>query len=250
MLGEKLKQLRIIYNLNMKQAASLLQLPYTTYVGYEKNEREPNFDTVKSIAEILDVPVNFLLGLDVFKDWETIYNKRKMIVTSLKESFSLSLDPDDIINLIKIIDTAIYKFEFIEEDIDIYVKDSYKQLTQTQKYKKGVALSYDEVNHLKKYNSLDTYGKEFVDLVIDHELKRCNTLQEQALDESEKKLIKKYRSSDDNTKKIITSIPDMSEEIEVYRAAMSDDDHEDEIVKMSRAEIEKLLSLPDTDEDL
>ena len=135
--------------------------------------------------------------------------------------------------------------------LDVPMERFYQDYISEQKSHEEIFdFSYSEKQMVQKYRKLDDDGKEFVDIVIDHELKRCTTLQEQALDESEKKLIEKYRSSDDNTKKIITSIPDMSDEIEVYRAAMSDDDHEDEIVKMSRAEIEKLLSLPDTDEDL
>ena len=187
---DRLQKLRLEMGLNMKQAADGLGMKYTTYIGYEKNEREPNSEVLIQLADFFHCSADYLLG-------RTKTDEQKNI-------------------------TVI----------------------------KTIELSKKEKEHIQKYRKLDDDGKEFVDIVIDHELKRCTTLQEQALDESEKKLIEKYRSSDDNTKKIITSIPDMSEEIEVYRAAMSDDDHEDEIIKMSRAEIEKLLSLPDTDEDL
>ena len=51
MLGEKLRELRTELNLNMKQASEKLGISYTTYVGYEKNEREPNSETLIKLAE-------------------------------------------------------------------------------------------------------------------------------------------------------------------------------------------------------
>ena len=116
--------------------------------------------------------------------------------------------------------------------------------------KKNMALDINEFNMINQYIVLDNSGKNLVQKVTAHEFERCTKSNTEKLNKEEQDLIDKYRSSDDQTKKIINMLPDMSEEIEVYRAAMSDDDHEDEIVKMSRAEIEKLLSLPDTDEDL
>ena len=51
MLGEKLRELRTELNLNMKQASEKLGISYTTYVGYEKNEREPNSETLIKLAD-------------------------------------------------------------------------------------------------------------------------------------------------------------------------------------------------------
>lgn len=116
--------------------------------------------------------------------------------------------------------------------------------------KKNMALDINEFNMINQYRVLDNSGKNLVQKVTAHEFERCTKSNTEKLNKEEQDLIDKYRSSDDQTKKIINMLPDMSEEIEVYRAAMSDDDHEDEIVKMTKAEIEELLSLPDTDEDL
>ena len=51
MLGEKLRELRTELNLNMKQASEKLGISYTTYVGYEKNEREPNSEALIKLAD-------------------------------------------------------------------------------------------------------------------------------------------------------------------------------------------------------
>lgn len=116
--------------------------------------------------------------------------------------------------------------------------------------KKNIALDVDEFNIINQYRVIDNSGKSLIRKVTSHEYERCTKADTNRLNEDEQNLIEKYRNSDDKTKKIISSISDMSEEVDVYRAAMSEDDHPDEIIKMSKAEIERLLSLPMTDEDL
>ena len=48
----------------MRQTASLLGIPYTTYVGYEKNKREPNSETLTLIASFFNCTVDYLMGLE------------------------------------------------------------------------------------------------------------------------------------------------------------------------------------------
>ena len=62
MLGEKLRELRTELNLNMKQASEKLGISYTTYVGYEKNEREPNSETLIKLADFYKCSVDYLIG--------------------------------------------------------------------------------------------------------------------------------------------------------------------------------------------
>lgn len=61
--GERLKRLREDWGLNMKQMAQKLNMPYTTYVGYEKNEREPNLKTLALLAVCFGVSVDYLVGI-------------------------------------------------------------------------------------------------------------------------------------------------------------------------------------------
>lgn len=42
--GERLKKLREDWGLNMKQMAQKLNMPYTTYVGYEKERERTKFN--------------------------------------------------------------------------------------------------------------------------------------------------------------------------------------------------------------
>lgn len=65
----------------------------------------------------------------------------------------------------------------------------------------------------QKYYALDDFGRDVIDTILDKEYERCTT-------------------------------------VKVYRAAHSEDNHEDEIVKMSKDVLEKLKNAPMTDEDL
>lgn len=58
----RLRQLREEQGISMKEAARRLDLPYTTYVNYEKGYREPNSETLIDIADFYNVSVDFLIG--------------------------------------------------------------------------------------------------------------------------------------------------------------------------------------------
>lgn len=58
----RMNELRAAEGLSMKEAASRLGMPYTTYVNYEKGYREPNTETLVRIAEFFGTTVDGLLG--------------------------------------------------------------------------------------------------------------------------------------------------------------------------------------------
>ncbi|MEG0941869.1 MAG: helix-turn-helix transcriptional regulator [Oscillospiraceae bacterium] len=58
----RMKELREDRSLSMKAAALRLELPYTTYVNYEKGYREPNSETLIKIADFFHVTVDYLIG--------------------------------------------------------------------------------------------------------------------------------------------------------------------------------------------
>lgn len=62
MFANRLKLLREERGLNMRQTAKKLELPYTTYVGYEKNEREPNSEILSKLADYFNCSTDYLLG--------------------------------------------------------------------------------------------------------------------------------------------------------------------------------------------
>lgn len=62
MFDDRLRNLRQDKKLNMKQTAAALKMPYTTYVSYEKDEREPNSEILVQLANFFDCSVDYLIG--------------------------------------------------------------------------------------------------------------------------------------------------------------------------------------------
>lgn len=60
--GKRLKKLRESNNLMQKELAAKLGCSEKTISGYERGERSPKKDTLKKIAEIFDVSVDYLIG--------------------------------------------------------------------------------------------------------------------------------------------------------------------------------------------
>lgn len=60
----KIKDLRMSLNMNMKEAAKALGIPYTTYVSYEKGDREPNSEMLIKLSKFFNVSIDYLIGRD------------------------------------------------------------------------------------------------------------------------------------------------------------------------------------------
>lgn len=58
----RIKQLRIDKGLSMRQTAIELGIPYTTYISYEKEDREPNSETLIMLADYFNCSVDYLIG--------------------------------------------------------------------------------------------------------------------------------------------------------------------------------------------
>jgi len=57
---EHLKQLREIKKLTQEQFAGLIGIAKTTYIGYEKGDREPRLSELKKMAEVLGMTISQL----------------------------------------------------------------------------------------------------------------------------------------------------------------------------------------------
>lgn len=60
--NERLKQIRLEYNLTQKQLAELIGVTERGIQRYEANERKPNFDVLMSLLDNLDISADYLLG--------------------------------------------------------------------------------------------------------------------------------------------------------------------------------------------
>lgn len=57
----RIKELREEKNLSMAECARQLNIPYTTYVNYEKDEREPNSEMLIKLSSFFGVSVDYLI---------------------------------------------------------------------------------------------------------------------------------------------------------------------------------------------
>lgn len=58
----RIQQLRSEKGLSMRKAAQELNMPYTTYISYEKGDREPNSETLIKLANYFDCTIDYLIG--------------------------------------------------------------------------------------------------------------------------------------------------------------------------------------------
>ena len=58
----RLHELRLEKKLKMTEVAKQIGIPYTTYVGYEKQEREPDSEMLIKLANYFSVSIDYLVG--------------------------------------------------------------------------------------------------------------------------------------------------------------------------------------------
>lgn len=58
----RIKELRKAKGINMKEAAQMLNMPYTTYVNYEKGLRKPTSEVLIQLATFYETSVDYIVG--------------------------------------------------------------------------------------------------------------------------------------------------------------------------------------------
>ncbi len=76
---DNIKKLRLEKGYNMKQVAKALNLPYTTYVSYERGDREPNSEVLIKIADFYNTTVDYVLSVTSVRDPATDINIKNII---------------------------------------------------------------------------------------------------------------------------------------------------------------------------
>lgn len=147
----RLKQLRIEKNKNMRQTAITLDIPYTTYVSYEKGEREPNSETLIKFADYYNCSVDYLIGRTDERINDSVLDKALEIDNDILEKYG---------NL----------YEAKKAQI---IRDNARTIEQNF----NETVSRKEIEHITKYRTLDEYGKRTVDSVLDIEAERCQLKQ-------------------------------------------------------------------------
>ena len=81
----KIRELRIAHGMSMKQVAAALELPYTTYVNYEKG--------LIKIANYYDVSIDYLIGhSEATKNAPTLNDKDRRDIAKDLEQMMAQLD--------------------------------------------------------------------------------------------------------------------------------------------------------------
>ncbi|MBR1729257.1 MAG: helix-turn-helix transcriptional regulator [Selenomonadaceae bacterium] len=79
MFGSKLRSLREKREIAQGEVARRLNLTNATYCRYEKDVHQPDFDTLKRIANFFEVSIDFLLDNDKIDEAQKIIDLNKFI---------------------------------------------------------------------------------------------------------------------------------------------------------------------------
>lgn len=66
MFHDRLRSARIFRHYTQQKTADCLNMPLRSYQKYESADSEPDFSTLVKLADLFDVPTDFLLGRDDF----------------------------------------------------------------------------------------------------------------------------------------------------------------------------------------
>lgn len=91
-VGNRIKEIRKSRGFSQREVATKLNMAFSTYSNYENNNREPNFETLKRIADILGVSVAQLVNDEAVADEETSLFQQMM---DYLDEINLSLDQDE-----------------------------------------------------------------------------------------------------------------------------------------------------------
>lgn len=120
-IGDRLKQLRVEYGILQKKLAEQLNLSQQTISLYESNKRQPDYDTLREIAEFFNVSTDYILGVTDIK--ETINAVvEKADEYTLGENFSTYSTSEERTKALEILDELYELSPESREDVLKYIK--------------------------------------------------------------------------------------------------------------------------------
>lgn len=66
MFNDRLRSARIFRGYTLQKTADALNIPLRSYQKYESADSEPDFSTLVKLADLFEVPTDFLLGRDEY----------------------------------------------------------------------------------------------------------------------------------------------------------------------------------------
>ncbi|MBQ1659370.1 MAG: helix-turn-helix transcriptional regulator [Clostridia bacterium] len=166
---EALSKLMKERNVTSKELSETLKFGKNQIKYWKDNGNIPNGEILIDLSDYFNVPVDFLLGTGVFKNWEDINNKRRkdMLLTLFKSAFpDININFSEIFNdeikLIRFLDLTVKRIEINEGDgLDVYL---YGNVNDTAPAKINVS----DTNKQKLMNNYDLLNNEGQQDLVDY----------------------------------------------------------------------------------
>lgn len=145
MLANKLQQLRTEKKMTKAAFANFLDIPYTTYNGYESGNRYPNYQKLKDIAKKLEVSTDYLLGTSNEKSGKTKSDALSLL-TSLGYAVAAAGTDEkgmDIYNIYHLQDKYFFYLNKTEIETLVRTANSFIEF-ELDKLKKTKEIIYDD----------------------------------------------------------------------------------------------------------
>lgn len=127
--NKRLRQLRKASSCTQKQIAEAIGTTEQNYQRYERGTQQPTLPVLTSIANHLDVPIDYLTGRGIYKNWEKIIENKDFIIESLEKDLPF-VKQVDLRNrtekqLISLLPLILEDVQFGDGTIDLVIKPFY-----------------------------------------------------------------------------------------------------------------------------
>lgn len=158
-IGNRIKEARRNASMRQKEVAKILNIPISTYSGYENNHREPSTEMLGRIAEVLGVSVDWLIyGKKGFTFSEankdiTLEDAKQMIEKVASAAMRANNIQNDIFALVanQVLNASR---ETLGENQEEYLLEYYRRLNNYGKFK--VCAYANDLTHIDEYTKPDT----------------------------------------------------------------------------------------------
>lgn len=102
MFPEKIRELRKQKRLTQKDVAEKIGITRPAYTAYETGKRQPDFETLKKIAVLFEVSIDYLIGDGLRKNENQKPSKGQTVAAHIDDDVS-DEEMEDILNYIEFI---------------------------------------------------------------------------------------------------------------------------------------------------
>lgn len=180
-IGDRIRTEREKMGITQTDLAKAISVSKQTLYKYENNiiTNIPS-DKIEKLSQILDISPDYIMGWN--KDYDLCKKLKKIekienIFESLSQKFNCSVD--EVVEILSSKKSNLLpssKKEFSQENIEPSLKQNKINCSQ-----KNIELTLKEQKHIKKYRTLDSYGKDMVDTVLDKEYTRCESIKQNVI---------------------------------------------------------------------